>query len=253
MTTTAAATARAATTHPAIDQKPGPSSAFAAIAAKAASSPEPVVPEPVAPEPVAPCPVCPAGCRPGWGSAWAGVSVSAAGGMAGPTVPSAYVGITVNTIRSAAGSGPSATARSADLPGCSGPLTASQVIDAAVSVTGVPPWMLVSGVASFLFSICGAQSSTDSGKTSATGVSAGMTSFTLVIARGPVFLTSRCTFAPLPCGALGGLTVTSARAGPAVPTTPAATAAASTPARREMRVRLTTCGSDRMPGWFNGS
>ena len=43
------------------------------------------------------------------------------------------------------------------------PGIAIQVIASAVSVTGVPPWIVVSGVLSFCGSICGAQSSTDSG------------------------------------------------------------------------------------------
>ncbi len=56
---------------------------------------------------------------------------------------------------------------------------------------------------------------------------------------------------PLPCSALGGLTVTSASAGPAVVRSPAAAVAARTPARRAMRFRLTTGSSDTAAGWFN--
>jgi hypothetical protein len=179
-----------------------------------------------------------------------GVSFSTAGGRAGPGLPSAYVGCSVNVMALVAGSGPSATGRSADSPGARLPPTAIQVIADAVSVIGAP-WMLSSGVASFSGVICGAQSSTDSGNTSAIGVSAGSVSFTRVIGLVPVLVTVKCTFWPEPWTALGGSTVTSARAGPAVARTPAVAVAARRPARRAMRFRLTAGSSDLGGGWFN--
>ena len=69
-----------------------------------------------------------------------------------------------------------------DRPGAMAlPGMAIQVMSLAVSVTGVPPWIVVSGWVSFCWVICGAQSSADSGYTSATGVSGGSTSLTRVI------------------------------------------------------------------------
>jgi hypothetical protein len=74
---------------------------------------------------------------------------------------------------------------------------------------------------------------------------------TLVIALRAVFVTLNVTLVPLPCGALGGLTVTSAAAGEAAPSTPAATAAARTPARRCFSRFLTWGSSDGSGQWFN--
>jgi hypothetical protein len=82
-------------------------------------------------------------------------------------------------------------------------------------------------------------------------VSAGMTSFTRVIGLCPSLVTLKCTLTPLPRGALGGSMRTSAMAGAAVPSTPAVIAAASTPARRVMRFRLTSGSSHPGAEWFN--
>jgi hypothetical protein len=74
---------------------------------------------------------------------------------------------------------------------------------------------------------------------------------TFVMALLAVLVTLNVTLVPLPWGALGGLTVTSAAAGDAAPSTPAATAAARTPARRCFSRFLTTGSSDGAPEWFN--
>jgi ribosome-associated protein len=74
-----------------------------------------------------------------------------------------------------------------------------------------------------------------------------------VIALLAVLVTRNVTSAPPPCGALGGLTVTSAAAGDAAHSTPAATAAASTPARRCFSRCLTRGSSALAPEWFNRS
>jgi hypothetical protein len=58
--------------------------------------------------------------------------------------------VALNRIELTVGSGPRATASLVDLPGASSrPETASHVIDLAASVTGVPPWIAVSGWLSF--------------------------------------------------------------------------------------------------------
>jgi ribosome-associated protein len=126
------------------------------------------------------------------------------------------------------------------------------VMSLVVSVTGVPPWIEVSGVFSFCWVMSGAQSADDSGYTSAIGVSAGSVTFTRVIGLRSVLVTWNVRSAPLVCGAVGGLTVTSARAGPATASAPAVATTVRTPARRARMRCLTTGSSARAAEWFNG-
>jgi hypothetical protein len=144
---------RPATTQPPIDQIEAPRPASATVSAKswfsAAFGSVPAAP-----------PWCAGGTWPGC----AGVRARVAAPTAGPALPSAYFVSIVSRSEPTVGSGPTASATSALFPGGRAlPGMAIQVMAAAVSVTGVPPWIVASGVLSVRGSILGAQLSTDSG------------------------------------------------------------------------------------------
>jgi len=179
-----------------------------------------------------------AGSTPTAGSAAAGSRVSTGAGRVGVdapsggaassqlvTTPSEYVCRTVKTSRSVSGSGPRERDSSAGAPVRGAPSARTQVIPAT---TSVPPGRPPTGRARVRTVVRGAQSGTDIGYVSATGVASGSHTSTRVVYAGARSSgTRKVSFTAPPRTACVGVSETSAVAGAAPSAVPARAAATS--------------------------